>query len=108
MISVLFRRAGDHYTVKFSYAPDLVELLKITVPGWARSWDSTTKERTVAAEFGRTLASAMQQAGHTTVGFDEPRSRWTRPAGPRHCSTPSARAGAPGANDGAAPEHLDR
>ncbi len=48
MTSVLLRRRGDRYTVKFSYDPDLVELLKGTVPGWARSWDTNVKEWTVA------------------------------------------------------------
>jgi hypothetical protein len=62
MSSVLFRRRADHYTVRFSYDPDLVELLKTTVPAWARSWDPTIKEWTVAAEFGPLLASAIEQA----------------------------------------------
>ena len=74
MTTVLFRRGGDRYTVKFSYDPALVELLKDTVPAWVRSWDPTTKEWTVAAEFGRTLASAIEQAGHRTVGLDESRA----------------------------------
>jgi hypothetical protein len=32
MSTVLFHRRGERYTVRFSYDPDLVELLKTTVP----------------------------------------------------------------------------
>jgi hypothetical protein len=74
MTSVLFRRAGVRYVIRFTYDPDLVELLKATVPGFARSWDPYTNEWKVDAEFGRTLASAIERAGHTTVGLDESRA----------------------------------
>ncbi|MDT7737275.1 MAG: hypothetical protein QOK09_644 [Mycobacterium sp.] len=37
--TILFRHVGERYTVRFSYDPDLVELLKDTVPACARSWD---------------------------------------------------------------------
>jgi hypothetical protein len=37
--TILFRHVGERYTVRFSYDPDLVELLKDSVPACARSWD---------------------------------------------------------------------
>jgi hypothetical protein len=37
--TILFRHVGERYTVRFSYDPDLVELLKGTVSACARSWD---------------------------------------------------------------------
>jgi hypothetical protein len=74
MTTAAFRRRSDYYTVRFSYDPDLIELLKTTVPRWVRSWDPTTKEWTVAAEFGRTPEWVIAHAGHRTVGLDEPRA----------------------------------
>lgn len=40
---IVFRFCDGAYRVRFSYEPDLVELLKDTGPEWARSWDPTTK-----------------------------------------------------------------
>jgi hypothetical protein len=34
--TILFRHVGERYTVRFSYDPDLVELLKDTVPACAQ------------------------------------------------------------------------
>ncbi|HSS25687.1 MAG TPA: hypothetical protein VLL82_15105 [Mycobacterium sp.] len=74
MTTVLFRRAGARYTVKFSYHPALVDLLKDVVPAWARDWNPGTKQWTIATEFAQPLASAIRRAGHTTVGIEEPRA----------------------------------
>jgi hypothetical protein len=71
---IVFRFCDGAYRVRFSYDPDLVELLKTTVPAWARSWDPGAKEWAVRVEFGRTLASAIGAAGHQAVGLKEPRA----------------------------------
>lgn len=51
--------------MKFSYDPDLVELLKKTVPGWARSWEPTTTEWSATVEFAE--GDVDRRAARSTV-----------------------------------------
>jgi hypothetical protein len=47
MSTVVFARRGEHYTVKFGYDPELVELVKLVVPSHARRYDPAATEWTV-------------------------------------------------------------
>jgi hypothetical protein len=72
MSTVTFTRRGDTYSVRFRFDRTLVELIKDVVPSYARSWDASAKQWTVAAEPARVLASAMRQLGHQVIGLDPP------------------------------------
>ncbi len=83
MTAVLFQRHATVYTVTFNYSPVLVNVIKSTVPGYARSWDQTGKQWTVEALWAPILAAEIRRLGHTVVGLDDPpnRSHGNDPAG---------------------------
>ena len=69
--TVVFTRAGTAYTVRFRYDPRLVELLKATVPAYARSWSKVGKTWSVEADWAEPLAAAMRSAGFEVVDLDD-------------------------------------
>ena len=78
MSTVLFSpRSGGIYSVRWSYDPALVDLLKTVVPGHSRSWDPDAKEWTIAAQYAQRLASLVVESGHRVLGLQE------RPSGSR-------------------------
>lgn len=78
MTAIMFTPSSFGYTVKFTYNRDAVELLKIAVPSWARSWQPDRRAWEIEASFGPSLAAAMQRLGHTVVGIEpEPQPRTT-------------------------------
>jgi hypothetical protein len=71
MTVVRFERHGDQYTVAFRYDANLVDLVK-TIPAYARSWNSVTREWVVDSSYAVWLAGAMRQFGHNVTGIIEP------------------------------------
>ncbi len=71
MTAVRFTRRSTDYAVAFAFNPAVVELLKGTVPGYARSWAASRKEWSVEHQWAETLAAALRVAGHTVVGLEE-------------------------------------
>src|SRR6266481_2573203 len=63
MTAVMFSRAPGGFTVRFRYDPDVVELIKRTVPGYARSWTRTDKTWFVTADYARLLAAELRTHG---------------------------------------------
>ena len=70
MTAVRFTARGHRYAVAFAYNPAVVQIVKDTVPGYARTWASARKEWEVDNTWAETLAATMHAAGHTVVGFD--------------------------------------
>jgi len=75
MTAVRFERRGFNYAVGFAYNPAVVELLKTTVPYYARTWSPNRREWEVDLTWAESLAAALRAAGHTVVGLDAPRPR---------------------------------
>jgi hypothetical protein len=71
--TVAFTRCGYAYTVRFAYNPDVVGLLKTTVPAFARTWDSSAKRWTVDLDYAGLLASVLRRAGHQVIGLEPPK-----------------------------------
>lgn len=70
MTAVTFTRHGHLYTVRFNYSPDVVAIIKHTVPHHARTWQPRTKTWTVDAGWAPELAAAFRRAKITVVGLD--------------------------------------
>ena len=70
MTAVMFDRRGETYAVRFSYDPTLVDLLKSTVPSYARRWSPPRREWFVEAIYARELADTLHGLGHTVVGIE--------------------------------------
>jgi len=68
--TVVFDRVGNGYTVRFSYDPLLVKLLKSRVPSYARTWNSAGKLWTVDSVYAAPLAAAFTELGCTGVGVE--------------------------------------
>jgi len=68
--TVVFDLVNDRYTVRFSYDPLLVELLKSRVPSYARTWNSAGKLWTVDSVYAAPLAAAFTELGCTVVGVE--------------------------------------
>ena len=83
MSAVLFQRHITVYAVTFNYSPVLVNVIKSTVPGYARSWDQPAKQWTIEALWAPILAAEIRRLGYTVVGVDNPPnpSHATDPAG---------------------------
>jgi len=88
MSEVYFTRQPDGaaYTLRFAYSPELVALIKTTVPHYARRWRPDDKAWVVHVEFAQILANALTRQGHTVVEVDGP--------GPHRTDTDDADAGA--------------
>lgn len=67
--TVVFDRRGDYYAVRFPYRPELVETLKLSVPGWARRWNPTAKHWVVDACHAHTLGEHLAAMGATVLGL---------------------------------------
>ncbi len=72
MTAVHFEPRGFDYTIRFRYDLAIVELIKLDVPGYARSWDPVTKTWTVEAVYARPLAMALRRLSYTVHGLDDP------------------------------------
>ena len=75
MTAVHFEPRGFEYSIRFRYDPAIVELIKLDVPNYARSWDPATKTWTVEAVFARPLAATLRRLGYTIIGIDDPPQR---------------------------------
>ena len=82
MTAVVFTDRGDGwYSVVFDYDPDLVDLIKTTVPArGGRSWHPRTREWRVHAAYVGSLARAIRALGHTVIGLDRQQSPKQKPA----------------------------
>jgi len=67
------QHGASAYGVTFKYDPELVELLKLTVPPYARSWSRPRREWVIDTIYARELAGVFQRLGHTIIGLDAPR-----------------------------------
>ncbi|OBI52874.1 hypothetical protein [Mycobacterium sp. E787] len=72
MTAVRFGVHGAVYVVQFSYDPAVIDLIKATVPHYARSWHPTAKAWTVEAGWARPLAAMLRRRGHVVAGIDDP------------------------------------
>jgi hypothetical protein len=77
MTAIRFTRNGYSFAVTFAYNPAVVELLKSTVPYYARSWSPDRREWEVDTTWVESLAAALGAAGHTIIGLEPPRPRAT-------------------------------
>lgn len=75
MTAVRFERRGGIYAVTFRYDADLVDVLKLTVPSYARRWSPPRREWEIEAIYVTDLAAAMTRHGHTVVGLETSRRR---------------------------------
>ena len=73
MTTILFERRGFEYSIRFPYNPRLVEIVKTSVPSYARSWHPEVKAWTVDAEFALPLADILRRSGYTVIGLETPR-----------------------------------
>ena len=92
MTAVRFERRGHIYAVTFIYDADLVELLKVSVPAYARSWNRVRREWLIEDAYAVQLADTMRRFGCTVVGLEappQPMQMTTRPTGRGHCSSGS-------------------
>lgn len=71
--TVIFEFRGYQFSCRFRYDPDIVDLVKTSVPGSARSWDPSTKQWLVDADWVRPLADTLRHCGHTVIGLDPPK-----------------------------------
>jgi hypothetical protein len=82
MTYVSFERRGNTYAVRFPYDPLIVEVLKLTVPPSARTWDKPRREWTIEHMYDKPLADALRRLGCTIIGLDPPdeppHSHWAR------------------------------
>jgi hypothetical protein len=85
MTAIRFQRRGDTHAVTFAYNPDVVELLKATVPSFLRSWNPDRREWLILEPvYATQLADTLRRLGHTIIGIDDPpvqRQHATDPAG---------------------------
>ena len=91
MTAVRFERRGHIYAVTFVYDADLVELLKVSVPAYARSWNRVRREWLIEDAYAVQLADTMRRFGCTVVGLEAAPTdaTTTRPPGRGHCSSGS-------------------
>jgi hypothetical protein len=72
MTAVRFERRGAIYAITLgSYDALVVEVLKATVPTYARSWNKPRREWLIETVYGKPLAEALRQIGCTIVGLDD-------------------------------------
>jgi hypothetical protein len=73
MTAARFERRGTMYAVTFSsYDPMIVEMLKLVVPSYARSWSKPRREWLIEAMYGKPLADALGRLGVIVIGLDPP------------------------------------
>jgi hypothetical protein len=85
--AVSFERPGYGYVLRFAYNADLVAMVK-TVPSYARSWDTDTKEWTVHAAYAPQWAGDMRALGHLITGPEsEPERCKQQRNGDLYCSS---------------------
>ena len=81
MTAVRFDRRGDIYAVTFTYDPVVVEMLKLIVPSYARSWNPVRRKWLIETVYGKPLADVLTNLGCTVVGIDTDQpdqSDWAR------------------------------
>ena len=83
MTAVMFERRAGMYVVTFTYDPMIVEMLKLVVPSYARTWSKPRREWLIETVYGKPLADALGRLGATVIGLDDPphRQHATDPAG---------------------------
>ena len=75
MTAVRFEHRGHTYAVTFTYDPMIVEMVKLVVPSYARSWSKPRREWMVEAAYGKPLADALRRLDCTIIGIDDPPQR---------------------------------
>jgi hypothetical protein len=68
---VVFTEHRGRYRLEFDYDPDMIALLKKTVPGPMRHWDSQAKRWEISIDWIGPLAGAFVNAGIEVLGLDE-------------------------------------
>ncbi len=69
MTAIQFSRIAFGYTVTFRYDPEVVDLIKSTVPAHSRTWDAARKAWTVDEMWAPALVGALKLSGHTVSGY---------------------------------------
>lgn len=73
MTVVRFECHGPTYAVTFSFDSRVVELIKATIPSYARSWWPAHKWWFIDAQWARTLAMTLRCYGYVVAGVDDHR-----------------------------------
>jgi len=74
MSAVRFQRRGDVHAVTFAYDPMIVELVKATVPSFARSWNPQRHEWLILEPvYATQFADTLRRLGYTVIGLDPPK-----------------------------------
>ena len=63
------KMGGEWYDINFRYDPDLVDLIKNTIPSAFRKYDPATHTWSAAKVWAQAFAQALHAAGHTTSGI---------------------------------------
>ena len=71
MTTIRFTPGPDGHTVQFAYNRAVVELIKQTVPGYARSWSPERRVWLIDPFWAPVLADTLRMYGHTVVGLDD-------------------------------------
>jgi hypothetical protein len=72
MTAFRFERRGGIYAVTFTYDPLVVEVLKLTVPHYPRTWNKPRREWLIEAVYGKPLADVPRRLDCTVIGIDDP------------------------------------
>jgi hypothetical protein len=83
MTAVRFDRRDILYAVTITYDPIVVDVLKLTVPSYARSWRKPRREWLIEVQYAKALADALRRLGAVVIGLEpEPSSsihdHWAR------------------------------
>ena len=74
--AVRFQRRGDMTAVTFPYNPEIVDLLKASVPSFYRSWKPDRREWLILEPvYALEFADTLRALGHTVIGLDPPPQR---------------------------------
>ncbi len=71
MTAVRFERRSDAYALTFTYEAFIVDVIKLTVPPYARTWSKPRREWLIEPVYGRPLADELRRQGCTIIGLDE-------------------------------------
>ncbi|MGO9098910.1 MAG: hypothetical protein ACLP9Y_05500 [Mycobacterium sp.] len=73
MTAVRFQRRGDVHAITFAYDPTIVELLKVSVPSFIRSWNPDRREWLILEPvYATQFADTLRRLGHTVIGLGDP------------------------------------
>jgi hypothetical protein len=74
--AVIINRSDDgRHSVRFRYDASVVQLIKSTLPGYARAWSAHTRCWFIDPDWSHVLAAELRRHGHTVTGVDQPPPR---------------------------------